>query len=304
MIYISQGHEKGIGLEIFLKSFLCLNKEYQKKFILSANKDSLVNTLDSIKLNYKISASSITIGSCVLQTHFLQQQNNIPQSTTSLLACMQSLSKDDILLTLPTSKDQLILNNRQLNGHTELFRSFYNNAEIGMLFIAPNCNVLLLSDHINTDQISSALNIDSVIKKVQLAIQFGIPHREIRDIYFSGINPHCGEHGNISNHDNVLIEAIDILKPKFPYINFYGPFAGDTLHFKFQNKNQLFVYAHHDQGLAPFKLKYGLTGINYTTGLPFKRVSVDHGTAFDLYGKNQANYLGMLYLLKELENWT
>ena len=128
--------------------------------------------------------------------------------------------------------------------------------------------------------------------------------RNIKEVYFSGINPHCGEDGNISITDIIINAAIKKLVLSFPDIDFHEMLPGDTLHFSIKNKEQLFVYAFHDQGLAPFKLKYGLTGINLSLGLPFKRVSVDHGTAFNLYGKNQANYNGMLYLLDEVKNWT
>ena len=81
---------------------------------------------------------------------------------------------------------------------------------------------------------------------------------------------------------------------------FSGPFSGDTLHHHQRlDKKQLFVYMYHDQGLAQFKSQYGLIGLNITLGLPFLRLSVDHGTAFDLYGKNKANISGMLFLFKQ-----
>jgi hypothetical protein len=79
--------------------------------------------------------------------------------------------------------------------------------------------------------------------------------------------------------------------------NFIGPVSGDTLHMhESTSKKQLQVYMYHDQGLSTFKSKHGLIGLNVTMGLPFLRLSVDHGTAFDLYGKNSANISGMIFL--------
>ncbi len=94
-----------------------------------------------------------------------------------------------------------------------------------------------------------------------------------------------------------LKPAIDKLKST-PNLNVIGYISGDTLHFhKKDNIKQLFVYMFHDQGLSKFKSENGVIGLNITFGLPFLRLSVDHGTAFDLYGKNKANISGMLYLI-------
>ena len=71
------------------------------------------------------------------------------------------------------------------------------------------------------------------------------------------------------------------------------------MQFSNTSNSDLLVYAFHDQGLAPFKTINGLLGINTTFGLPFVRFSPDHGTAFSLYGKDEANYQGMLYVLEE-----
>ena len=80
-------------------------------------------------------------------------------------------------------------------------------------------------------------------------------------------------------------------------------YSGDTMHFNRENINQLLIYPSHDQGLGVFKALYGLIGINFTANLPVRRVSVDHGTAFDLYGKDEAKTAGMEFLLSEVENW-
>ena len=119
------------------------------------------------------------------------------------------------------------------------------------------------------------------------------------EVVFSGINPHAGENGILGDEEKHIKSAMTDLEKHYGKI-FTGPFSGDTLHHHYlSDKNQLFVYMYHDQGLAQFKSQYGLIGLNITLGLPFLRLSVDHGTAFELYGKNKANISGMLFLLKQ-----
>lgn len=302
MIYVTQGHEKGIGLEVFLKSFTCLSKEYQDQFILIASRETLKQQMYQLDLKISLKDEFITINNSKL--NILYTENTpLPATTQSLCLALERLQSTDILLTLPSSKDQFVFKGKIVNGHTEYFREYYHKSEIGMNFLADNTNILLLSDHIAIDEVTSYLSEELITRKLEQSIKALSGFRKLREVFFSGINPHCGEEGLISDSDQVLTKCINKLSQRYPHIRFNPMMSGDTLHFKMKDHEQLFVYAFHDQGLAPFKLKYGLTGINFTSGLPFKRVSVDHGTSFDLYGKNKANYLGMLFLLNEIEGW-
>lgn len=303
MIYVSQGHERGVGLEIFLKSFLCLSKNHRSDFILVVNKIDLEQTLSTLKFNYTFSASILSFEGVNLACSFIETNINLPNSTISLNYILNSIGREDILLTLPTSKDQLVDVDKltKLNGHTEYFRHYYSNNSIPMTFISPNMNALLLTDHIDIKDVFSHLSVDFIIDKVQTVLK-SFP-RKVNELIFTGINPHCGEAGLISNDDKVIEDAVEVIRKSLPNLKVKGPLPADTIHFQGIDSNKLIIYAFHDQGLAPFKLANGLTGINTTFGLPFLRVSVDHGTAFDLYGKNQANYHGMLYLLNEITHW-
>ena len=305
MIYVSQGHEKGIGLEVFIKSFLCLTKDYQDKFILISNTDTLNDHAKFLASIQDIGQSSIYFhDGCMLKVKCLDEKGVVPQTTMSLNYCLENMVETDILLTLPSSKDQFFLNEKKLSGHTEFFRKYYHKNYIGMNFLAQDTNVLLLTDHISISDVTKAITISSVINKVNSSLLALEPMREIEEIFFTGINPHCGENGEISHADDVIAKSILQLKKEHPSKTFFEMLAGDTIHFNMKSKKQLFVYAFHDQGLAPFKLKYGLSGINFTSGIPYRRVSVDHGTSFNMYGKNIANYSGMLFLLSEIEGWT
>jgi 4-hydroxythreonine-4-phosphate dehydrogenase len=292
MIYVTQGHEEGIGLEVFLKSYLCLSKSNQKKFTLITNKDTYDKTLANNFIKSPINLNIIYI-------------DNGPNSQTisSIELALTVIKSTDILLTLPSSKDQFILNSETLSGHTEYFRKKYKNNSISMSFISKDMITTLLSDHIALSEVSNYLSEDLVFNKIKLTLDALIDLKNIDQIIFSGINPHCGEDGLMGDEDKIIISAIKKLSDLYPKLNFIGPLAGDTLHFNHVNSQQLLVYAYHDQGLTIFKQHNGLTGINTTFGLPFIRVSPDHGTAFDIAGNNNANYLGMNYLLNEILTW-
>ena len=293
MILVTQGHENGIGLEIFLKSFLLLSPEEKKGIKLFVNEQHLEKNLTDLKLpksHFK-----------ELSTSFFSEHANEPASTTSLVRALESIKPNDILVTLPTSKDQLFFNQKNCAGYTEFFRRYYNNNNIAMTFKGIVENVLLITDHIAVKDISSSINQNLIEEKLKTTIEFYSKYFfEIEEVVISGINPHVGENGLLGTEDLTISLALNNSKSLFPKIQFNGPFSGDTLHMhKNESKKQLFAYMYHDQGLAPFKSHHGLIGLNVTMGLPFLRLSVDHGTAFDLYGKNKANITGMLFLLKE-----
>lgn len=291
MIYVTQGHESGIGLEIFLKSFLLLSKKDKNSIRLIVCKDHLKKNL--LDLNFKKENFR--------DLHIIE---NIPStglaSSDSLLTALGLIKNDDILVTLPTSKDQLIFEKQKKAGYTEFFRSYFRNDNISMTFKGLSQNVLLITDHIPLREVALKIDANLIKEKTRITLEnFKKYFYSFDEIIFSGINPHAGENGILGNEEKHIVTAISDLTNIYGDI-FQGPFSGDTLHHHFhKDKRQLMVYMSHDQGLAQFKAQYGLIGLNITLGLPFLRLSVDHGTAFDLYGKNKANISGMIYLFKQ-----
>jgi 4-hydroxythreonine-4-phosphate dehydrogenase len=169
-----------------------------------------------------------------------------------------------------------------------------------MTFKGLSQNVLLITDHIPLREVALKIDSNLIKEKTRITLEnFKKYFYSFDEIIFSGINPHAGENGILGNEEKHIVSAISDLTKIYGDI-FHGPFSGDTLHHHLRkDKHQLMVYMSHDQGLAQFKAQYGLIGLNITLGLPFLRLSVDHGTAFDLYGKNKANISGMIYLFKQ-----
>lgn len=303
MILVTGGHEKSIGLEVFLKSFLLLTLDQKKEFHLFTDQGALESNLKFLGIKYLIKDDELLLGSGNLKlTLFDKSKYSTPASTVSLLKAIDIIDiHRDILITLPTSKDQLFLEGEQQKGHTDFFRNLYNSDHLGMNFFSPEEKILLITDHLPLKNVANALSPDLIYYKTAHSIlgyeQF---FSGIDEVILAGLNPHAGENGLLGAEEENILKAITKLEETFSRIKFIGPLPGDTLHFeKKKDKSQLFVYMYHDQGLASFKARFGLTGINLTFGLPFLRMSVDHGTAFALYGKNAANYLGQYYLLNQ-----
>ncbi|MEE3078607.1 MAG: 4-hydroxythreonine-4-phosphate dehydrogenase PdxA [Bdellovibrionota bacterium] len=284
MIYVTCGHEKGIGLEVFLKSYSLLQPSDREKFKLICNEKVLNETrsLTSVQLHFYCS--------------FVEKR---PYSTSALDQAMSLLSENDILVTMPTSKDQLFFNHQNVVGHTEYFRNYFNK-NVSMFFKSDDANVLLITDHVPLKELSDTITSELIEKQVETTINDYTKYfNAFENVYFAGLNPHAGEDGLLGLEEIKLRTAIKNLKAKFKKINFSDFLPADSMliNNKFSKEN-LFVYLYHDQALTPFKTLFKTQGANISLGLPFLRLSVDHGTAFDLYGKNVADYMGSYYVLK------
>lgn len=299
MIHISQGHEESIGLEVLIKSILTIPSKYLDQLKLHCFKNTLETHLKIININHEILDDRLKINNREIALKILERGEN-SETLTSLDSAISECNENDVLLTLPSSKDQFIKNDFNNNGHTEYLRNTFNDSNLSMAFVGPLNNVLLLTDHIPVSKISESINTELIIDKTSKVLDNIDGIRPIKRVLFSGINPHCGEQGLMGDEEKYIEESINILDEKYPNVDFIGPISGDTLQFIPTDKTDLLVYAAHDQGLAPFKTVNGLLGINVTFGLPFLRVSPDHGTAFYLYGKNEANYQGMLFVLNKI----
>jgi 4-hydroxythreonine-4-phosphate dehydrogenase len=293
-VYVTQGHEKGVGLEVFFKSCLMMSNSSLKLVQLIAFQNSVSNVLNKMKIPFKISKHSILLGHQEISVLWLEKME-FSESYSSLLKGMKLSEQGGVLFTLPTSKDQF----PNSPGHTEFFRSYYNRPDLVMFFSSPNLKTLLLSDHIPIKEISEALSEEIIKKRLEVAyssltqMKFPIDH-----ILVAGFNPHAGEKGLIGKEDIRIESVLKSLRHQFR-LNISGPFPGDTMLMEKKSINDLLVYVFHDQGLGVFKSLQGLIGSNITLGLPYPRFSPDHGTSFSLFGKNLADYRGCSYALNE-----
>ena len=289
MIYVSQGYQHGIGLPIFLKAIASIPSEEKRNFTLFCFKEDFNNVMKTINLPFS------TVKNLHLQFISSEQKTS---STKALEQAYLSCKKKDILLTLPTKKNQLYYNGKILSGHTDYFRKQIDQENtISMVFHFKESTLMLLTDHIPLRQVNKKITIPLIRKKLLHTIR-GIRHFlfDPQVILFSGINPHCGENGLLGNDDKIIKDFVQENKT-LDGVELRGPYSGDSLLYKC-NKRTLLVYCYHDQGLAAFKARFGLYGANITLGLPFLRISPDFGTGLDLKNINHAHYGSMLNLLK------
>lgn len=293
-VYVTQGHERGIGLEVFFKSVLLLSNRDRNRLVLIASKNSVRETLAPLHLPHEIEADHIVLAGLSISTLWIEATDT-SLSFTALKKGMSLAEQGGILYTLPTSKDQF----PGFAGHTEYFRHHYKKTELGMFFSSPKLQVLLLSDHIPVADLSTYLTAQLIEGRLREALQtFARWKWPIERVLISGINPHAGEGGLIGKEDERVGVSIKRLRPDFQ-IEMSGPLPGDTMLLEQKSVRDLLVYNFHDQGLAVFKGLQGFIGSNITLGLPYPRFSPDHGTSFKLFGKNIADYRGCAYSLRE-----
>jgi len=181
-------------------------------------------------------------------------------------------------------------------GHTELFAERFHADRAGMLFHVPAIrghaalNVILATVHVPLMSLSRELTTPRIIDAIELGAsacrRLGV---ESPRIAVCGLNPHAGEHGLLGPEDGTII-APAIRGCAARGLDVSGPHPGDTVfNAAFAGRFDLVVAMYHDQGLIPVKLIARDRAVNVTVGLPIVRTSPDHGTAFDIAGKNLAD---------------
>ena len=206
----------------------------------------------------------------------------------------------DAICTAPISKKALALGGYNFPGHTEMLASLTNTKDFAMSFFAEDLRVILLSTHI------SLLDAISLVKKDKLVEIIKFTHRELSKllkrevtIAVAGLNPHASEGGMFGNEESAeIIPAIEVCKKNFG-INVSGAYSPDTVFLRaFRGEFDAVVSCYHDQATIAVKcLSFG-ESVNVTLGLPIIRTSVDHGTAFDIAGKNVADSSSMKTAIK------
>lgn len=197
----------------------------------------------------------------------------------------------DAVVTAPINKKAMLLANFGYPGHTEYFTDHFETKESLMLMVNDGLRVGLVTNHLPLKDVSSAIKRELIQKKLNLLhhslkVDFGIAEPTIAIL---GLNPHAGDNGAIGDEEDRLIRPV-IAEAKNKGKIVMGPFPADGFFGSSQYRKFDGILAmYHDQGLVPFKaLSFG-EGVNYTAGLPIVRTSPDHGTAFDIVGKNQAD---------------
>lgn len=206
------------------------------------------------------------------------------------------------LVTGPVSKAQLYAVGFTHAGQTEFIaeRCGVSSELVAMMLIGPTLRTVPVTVHLPLRDVPDALSIDRIVAKGRatargLQRQWGIAEPRIA---VAGLNPHAGEHGAMGREEiEVIIPALERLRGEG--FNVSGPHPADTLfQERMRSSYDAALCMYHDQALIPLKTLHFDAGVNMTLGLPIVRTSPDHGTAFEIAGKNIANPGAMIAALK------
>jgi 4-hydroxythreonine-4-phosphate dehydrogenase len=298
-LFVSCGDVNGIGLETFFKSIqsmdildheviLCIHPKTLEESGLAG--PLINNTVVSGK--HRIIIHPCTIYSPI--TYGIATKESAKLAIESLEISIHHVyhKNADALITLPISKASLRECDWDFPGQTEMLSAYTNQAQPLMILFAKQFRVALATIHVPLQKVSSMISKDSLVQTINILHTSLCEdwHIEQPTIAVLGLNPHAGEQGDIGNEEQIsIIPAIDQCTSH--NIKVDGPFSADA--FFAQKKYQHYdavLAMYHDQGLIPLKMISGYSGVNATVGLPIIRMSPDHGTAYDIAGKNIAHF--------------
>jgi len=307
VIGISVGDLNGIGIEIIIKTFsdnrileLCTPVIFGSNRVINFYKKSIPD----INLNYvsikeisKINPKQVNIVTLWEEEIEIQPgqmtETGGKYGVQSLQAAVKALKEKtiDALVTAPLNKFTMQSSEFNFTGHTPFLKEAFRADDVLMLMIADNMKVGLLTEHLAIMDVAKNINKEQIIKKINLLKtslikDFGVERPRIAVL---GLNPHAGDEGLVGKEEKEIIRPA-ILESKKNDCVVMGPYSADAFFARGNHeKFDAILAMYHDQGLIPFKSLAIGEGTNFTAGLQAIRTSPDHGTAFDIAGKNQAD---------------
>ena len=305
-IYISPGDPSGIGPEITLKA-LAKNKSIQGNFIIGGDANYFEDFAKKLKLNLKIieegsKSEGLKIKHFPINNKVILGKPQIDHSNYIIdvlsygsLGCLRKNYHS--LVTGPINKELINKSGFEFSGHTEFLADISNVKKVVMLLMNKSLKIALLTTHIPLSEVPKKVTIENLQKTIDIIEKDLVRIWKIRKpkIGILGLNPHAGEGGFIGSEEEEIIKPFIKSSKK----DLHGPISADTAFISNNiKKYDLFLAMFHDQGLPVIKsMGFGNT-LNITLGLPFTRISVDHGTAYEIAGKDKADFSSMEEALK------
>lgn len=302
---ISIGDINGIGPEVILKTFENVQMlEFCTPIIFASNKVisyqkkhfNILGNFNGISHPKEAISGKVNVVNCWKETPNTQFGICTKEAGhcafVSLERSVEALNQGniDVLVTAPINKSNIQSEAFSFAGHTDYLASQLLGDSL-MFMISENIRVGLLTDHLPINQVSKAITADLIVKKVKLMAEslqkdFCIERPRIAVL---GLNPHCGDKGVIGKEEEqIIIPTLQSLYSEGILV--FGPYSADGF-FASESYKQFdaVIAPYHDQGLIPFKMLSFGNGVNFTAGLNKVRTSPDHGTAYEIAGKNIAD---------------
>ncbi|MBI4437230.1 MAG: 4-hydroxythreonine-4-phosphate dehydrogenase PdxA [Candidatus Omnitrophica bacterium] len=298
--FITVGDPGGIGGEIVLKALQVPRLRKQGRFVVLGTKTVFDTTEDLTGLRWPKEVLLVNLGN-VKEKRFSFGKVSALNGRAAFEYIQEAVrllknEKKGILVTAPIHKESLQKAGLHWPGHTEMLQDLTGSKKVNMMFVGRHFRISFVTWHLSMKELSSALSSTKVLDAI-LFLNDAL-HR-----YFSkkrphlavcALNPHAGEGGLFGDEEKRVI-APALLKARKQGIWVEGPLPADSLFYNaYRGAYDGVVAMYHDQGLIPFKMIEREFGVNVTLGLPFIRTSPDHGTAFDIAGKNRADPRSMI----------
>lgn len=308
VVGITQGDGNGISYEVIIKALadermldLCTPVIYGSSKIFGFYKKHIHN-IEQINTNVINSAKDVhqkrvNIVNCLPENVFVEPGQSTPESAKAAMTALERAVADikeghiDVLVTAPINKRAMVGEGFGYTGHTEYLEKEFGVDEVAMIMVCDRLKVGVVTGHIPLKEVPVQLTTEKILRKLRLmksSLQrdFGIDAPKIAVL---GLNPHCGDGGLLGTEEQeVILPAIKAAAAED--ILAYGPYSADGF-FGLGNytKFDAVLAMYHDQGLTPFKALAFEDGVNYTAGLPVVRTSPDHGTAYEMAGRDMAD---------------
>ena len=317
---IAMGDYNGVGPEIILKTFedermfqFVTPVVYGSKSVLShyAKLLKIQPQLHELKPGEKINLKAINVLNCWTEQATVQAGEISDEAGARALIALNTAiadfkaGKTDALVTAPVNKQTIAKHHPDFSGQTEHLAAALEESDPLMMMVSDMLRVALVTNHLPLKEVSSRLDMPLILRRLEvfnesLKKDFHCTQPRIAVL---GLNPHAGDNELLGKEEREII-APAVVRAREKGIHVAGPFAADGFfgagHYR-QFDGVMAMY--HDQGLIPFKALAGSEGVNYTAGLSKVRTSPDHGTAYDIAGKDRADEQSMrqaIFMAREI----
>ena len=313
IVGITQGDGNGIGYEVIIKALadermldLCTPVIYGSSKIFGFYKKQLHN-IEQINTNVISSAKDahqkrVNIVNCLPESVFVEPGQPTSESAKSAMISLERAVQDikdgyiDVLVTAPINKRAMANEGFGYAGHTEYLEKEFGVDEVEMIMVSDRLKVGVVTGHMPLKDVCASITSEKILAKLRLMRKtlqrdFGVDAPKIAVL---GLNPHCGDGGLLGDEEqNIILPAV--MAANDEGIMAFGPYSPDGF-FGLGNyaKFDAVLAMYHDQGLTPFKALAFEDGVNYTAGLPVVRTSPDHGTAYEMAGRDLADPRSMM----------
>lgn len=307
IIGITTGDINGIGPEVIIKTFsdtrmldLCTPVIFASTKVMNFYRKAIADTpfnYSATKDLSNLNTKQVNIFNCWEEEIPIQPgaltESGGKYAVRSLQVAAQCLKEGQLhaVVTAPIHKANTQLPDFPYTGHTPFFKEKFGAKDVLMFLYSDNLRMALATEHVPINKVATVLTRELLHSKLQLlrdslVRDFGIDKPRIAVL---GLNPHAGDDGKIGSEEQTIIQPLIEQWHQQGHLVF-GPFSADAFFARgsYQHFDAILAM-YHDQGLIPFKSLATGMGVNYTAGLSAIRTSPDHGTAFDIAGKDQAD---------------